>query len=820
MRFADSDRRDEATGRPGRAARPERGTPRLPRAPATTVLSLQRAAGNAAVSRALAPEPAAEPLPDVPLAAPATEPNAAGSAEVAAEAAAQAGRVDEAAAAALAQVEATGAEEQARTAAVFKEQQAAARGGLDGMVSRVAKDTGTQTRAAAAVAGGAKRQIEQQAVTADQGAARTVGGMADDARQHADAQATRARTGATERTNAAKASPPAADPDIAAGQRRIADTVGQRARTELGRSGDRTASEVRARSTQRQRAVYDPARRQATEQVRTGARDATRALDRGAATTAGAVSRTATKARDAARQAYGKVSAGLAAGDVTARTQLRQWVRDATSRIRIAAARLREAILVNGTALARHVTPGRPAATARATGAVRGAGDDAVAAVTGTAEGVRAGATQLAQGHVGAVAGVGGQAQVAFRRAGDTTGQALAGQAAAFTQHAEQAKGAAVAELQQVPQRASAALATEHAKGREESSGAVAEAARTEAAWATDAAGRARTEGARYEGEAQRLAGDARQANVQRLFEFVDRMRNWLREKCGNILGGILSGILLALPAILLTVGLILAGPVGWVTLAVLFVVGAGLGIYGRFAEFNADHGHGPSFWQGVGLVLLGIADITGIPYIVEAAVGHRAFAPKPMGEFERWERGTQGVINLALIVAGGAKRVLGKGGAPGERPPGVPPERVPGEAIPDRPPGETVPARAPVTRARMTELVRDMESGRPVEFTADHADALRMNAELASGKWASIVQTQGRAPWASIRNQMMLTRWRFLPRAPEAAQVLRNALNRLPDGPEKVEMLGRLDAWLNGSPQPPGPTPVPVPNPPYEDDE
>ena len=68
------------------------------------------------------------------------------------------------------------------------------------------------------------------------------------------------------------------------------------------------------------------------------------------------------------------------------------------------------------------------------------------------------------------------------------------------------------------------------------------------------------------------------------------------------------------------------------------------LGTYNRFSAYCADHGgRGPSFWEGVGLVGLGIADLTGIPCIAEAAVGRRAFAPKPMSDFERWERGTEG---------------------------------------------------------------------------------------------------------------------------------------------------------------------------------
>ena len=96
-----------------------------------------------------------------------------------------------------------------------------------------------------------------------------------------------------------------------------------------------------------------------------------------------------------------------------------------------------------------------------------------------------------------------------------------------------------------------------------------------------------------------------------------------------------------------------------------------------------------------------------------------------------------------------------------------------------------------------MTELIRQIESGEPFEFTPEHAEALRMNAELATAKW--VPADDGRIRWGSIRNQLQLTRWRFLPRLPEVAAILRTALMRLPEGPERVEMLGLLDRWVGG---------------------
>jgi hypothetical protein len=44
------------------------------------------------------------------------------------------------------------------------------------------------------------------------------------------------------------------------------------------------------------------------------------------------------------------------------------------------------------------------------------------------------------------------------------------------------------------------------------------------------------------------------------------------------------------------------------------------------------------------------------------------------------------------------------------------------------------------MTKARMIEIIKKIDSGEPVEFTAEVAEALRMNAELASGKWIKLI--------------------------------------------------------------------------------
>ena len=144
----------------------------------------------------------------------------------------------------------------------------------------------------------------------------------------------------------------------------------------------------------------------------------------------------------------------------------------------------------------------------------------------------------------------------------------------------------------------------------------------------------------------------------------------------------------------------------------------------------------------------------------------------------------------------------------PKEAPPPGP--TVPKDAPPPVDTGKTAPSDMPAktvepgeTAPRMQEPIREMESGKPVKFGPRHAEALRQNAQAATAKWLKLAE-KGRVPWESIRNQMKLRRWRFLPEAPEAAQILRDALERLPAGPERAELLEMLERWLKGPPEPP----------------
>lgn len=785
-------------------------------------------AGPDAIGAAVAETPPVAALPPV------TElpADAAADPETAAVVSQQSARVLAAAADSEQALDAAAATERDRLTAHFAQQEVQADAGRAAATARITAGAVAAQARVTGAAQAARGQVTGQAVTAQEATDTQVTAMSTAAQSEAATQAARATTTAASLVDAAKAPPTSADADVASGQARIDAAVADRARSEVPAAGAQTADAVRSRSVERQEQVYGPARAQATSQVREGAQQAAAAITSGETTAAGAVAATSTQAASAVVAAHTQARHALTAGRHTALVALEQWATTARSRMRAAASELAASLGAQGATLAGMTPRMRRRAAATAMQSLVTAGDEAVSAVGDTRTSLLQGMAQFAGGHADVVAGIGDRLAGGFGSAGDAAVGAMQRPAEAYGRTAQQAGDEAGNELAQAPTRATRALAAEHERGLAETSGVVDRAADQQRSWVTDAASKARTGSATYEDEATRLRGEAERAPVQRLFgELIAGMRSWLRDKLGDVLGGIVSGIILALPAIVIAVGLLLAGPVGWGVLAVLLVVGAGLGIYGRFSEYAADHGgQGPSFWEGVALVGLGIADITGIPYIVEAVVGQRAFAPEPMTPFECWERGTQGVINLALLVAGGAKKLFGRGAAgepvptervpaPGERGP-APGERVPapGERGPTPVEAEAPAPRGPITKARMIELIKQIDSDEPFQFTPEHADALRLNAELATTKTFAPESGTGRIRWASIKSQLGLTRWRFLPRAPEAARILRAGLERLPEGPERAELIRMLDAWT-GTGGSGTPVPVPVPAPRDQDD-
>ncbi|RLK55002.1 hypothetical protein CLV68_5394 [Actinokineospora cianjurensis] len=548
---------------------------------------------------------------------------------------------------------------QDRLSATVSTQEATAVAALGSLRANVSAQSSAQAAAAQAASTGTRATVRARAGAGVTAAHARIDVMGEESRAAGQREAERA---VRETPAASAARPPAAagDPDIAAGQDRIGQAVADKAGGELARSGGEAAGQVRAGVAAAQSSLYDPAKESAASQVRDAADQTDRALVEGTATAVSALRATGSRTVETAARGHQRFVAALRAGRQTAVGDLAAWGAESRGRLRDTAARLGAGLVDHARSLAGLVA-GRARPVEDPVGVVRAAGDQVSQGIDDAAGGLVEGAGQLASGHQEAVGGVGEQAAGAFGRVGEAAGAALRQGAAAFAGQAGQTRDAMTAELDRVPAVAGDALGARHRSTVDGHAGAVDRSVEAQRGWVSDARSRGAQGAVRFAGEAERLTGQARSQPVQRwLAEIVGRMRNWLREKCGDVLGGILSGLILSIPTIIIGVGLLLAGPVGWTVLAGLLVVGVGLGIYGRWQEYKADHGgNGPGFLAGLGLVGLGIADLTGIPYIVEAAVGQRAFAPTGMSDFERWERGTQGVVNLALLVAGGAKKLF-----------------------------------------------------------------------------------------------------------------------------------------------------------------
>ena len=686
-----------------------------------SMMAVQRSAGNRAVAQLLqnrAPRrDAAELEGEAPsLALPAVEapaeapPSRIGEEVVAATVEGQP-TIDAAVAHAGAELDGAADRQEAGLRKAFSQQAAAVDRSVKTMAAAVRTSSAARSAAVAASAAQTTAAVRTSGATAKVAANATIGGLAAEAAGTGQQEANRATTSASAHVAAARPKAGVGEPEVAEGKRRIADDVTAKARRELSAAGARTAQAVRSGVGELRQKLYGPAGAKAAEQVASVVASTTRATQQGLGAARSGIERTARGSVAMGERASREIRRAVQAGERQALADVRAWTRSGHARIAAAADQMKHSILQQARAFAAQVGQGPlPRRRAAQVGSevkagVRAAVDATRANVQQATAGAAQGMGELATGHAAAVGQVGPAATAGFQRSGQAAVAAQAQTAAAFTAHATAASGGVSGELSQLPARASAALAPEHQRRTGDLRNLVDDADSRQAAWSGDARSRGEAGTGRFDAEANRL-GDA--ASSRSSVESVQRWsfggliasaRSWLRENLGDVLGGIISGILLSLPAIVIGVGLLLAGPVGWGVLAGLLVVGAGLGIYGRFRDYSHDHGgRSPSVLQGLGLVGLGIADITGIPYIVEGLAGQRAFAPTTMNRFESWERGTQGVIGLGLLIAGGAKKLFGEGPraeVPIEpRPVEVRPGEVrPGEVTPAEPPPEVVPA-------------------------------------------------------------------------------------------------------------------------------
>jgi ElaB/YqjD/DUF883 family membrane-anchored ribosome-binding protein len=132
--------------------------------------------------------------------------------------------------------------------------------------------------------------------------------------------------------------------------------------------------------------------------------------------------------------------------------------------------------------------------------------------------------------------------------------------------------------------------------------------------------------------------------------------------RVGNFLLGALKAIaivaavlvvaaVIAVIAIALGVSAAVLATIAAVLVVVALVVVAVVGIYSRWQEYRAIQGMDPDFWTGLGIVVVGILDITGIPSMIEGISGKKAFSGKELTDFERGETFTNGLLSLISTI-------------------------------------------------------------------------------------------------------------------------------------------------------------------------
>jgi hypothetical protein len=306
-------------------------------------------------------------------------------------------------------------------------------------------------------------------------------------------------------------------------------------------------------------------------------------------------------------------------------------------------------------------------ATTSAVTSINARGDRAQATLVG---GGQTFAQQLAQGHGQFTSKLGGLVDFATRTISEKVDAGLAYQ----DQWVERARGEARSASQQIGQRYDTLKAEADAQN-----------SAAQRSWLSDAWGA--------------VTG------------WIDSVRQAFLRKLGNFWGGLLFGILSAIVIVVIglaigwavgaIVGLFIASStVAAIVTAVILIGGAiGIAIYARFQEFYADNpGQDAGFWRGLGLVGLGIADLTGIPYMIEGIAGQRAFGAKmnTAQSAERFGMGLVFFITAGIATWRGVKWFRGRAptAPPVERPPV---ERPP--ADPNRAPVD--PNRAPADPAR-----------------------------------------------------------------------------------------------------------------------
>jgi hypothetical protein len=667
----------------------------------TTMLAV---AGNEQMARFLAPPsgdrgpveaPARVPVPLSPAAAqlPSLSPDLAAAGQAAFDA------IRSAAARLSAQAGGAAAQARGELTAAYDGQIKATLAGTEAAVAAIAA-AADQERSGLST-GDAERQ---RLATAYQAEATQVTAHVDGLRQEAagrsEAEAARAVAESTQRAAAilaeAQTTPVDSDPGVARTQRGVAQQIAEQTADQCRQAGVQLATRIRQQTATHIATAYDQSLRQYLAGLDQAQAQTASVLGDSTGQAGTHIDRARQQATTAARTLGGNTVAALERERAAALAEVDAWETTTASGLESAGAHAREALAVS------LADPDTSSGVDAAPPTLRSRADNAAGqAVTALADLYTALTGRLGEavrGRCTAAEQAGAQVAQGLRAGAEGTAQELRGIAASLRESLAGGAAGGETQLASAAQRFRATTGETHtsflsalAKAVDDGLAAANDLlarSRAETATATERVAAEHTgdtaqhtgDTAQHTGDTARHTGDtARQQHAGVLAApdpgIWDRVSGWaadkytraragladaLGQRLGGFVSGVLQGLAMAGVGVLLGLGIIALAGVSLIAAlvagAVVLLGGIALGIYSRFQEFYHDNAGQPAgFWRGLGLVGLGIADLTGIPYIIEGLVGRRAFGAR-LSPFEASERIGMGLAFIVTLVASAIK--------------------------------------------------------------------------------------------------------------------------------------------------------------------
>jgi hypothetical protein len=582
----------------------------------------------------------------------------------------------------------------------FSAQRAAIGAAHENAAAQTAADAATHRASVDAATQAASARIDGAHQAAQQGGLDAIEASRAQGRAAADTQSARA-VAESERCAAGFEPAPAAtgEPDLAQAQERASSQISGRVREQCVQTGAQAAGRIDQTAAEFEATAHAPMLDAFQSQIGQAAADTSTHLTAAATGAHGQIDAIAAHGATAAEQAAQQALTQLGLQEAAAAQEIDRWEEQAIEAIVVAAQRLRAPLLSQAAEAASELeTCDDEEAVAegvqQTVAAIDRAGSDATAELDEASAGMTAGLDELTGARRTAAGEGTEQVAAAISQAHADTGSAM--QQAAGRHGEAAAQGAQDVETRLGEAHGQFATQTQASTAQMESAvtRVADEAGAGQEALVADGHARAASTSQeladRYtalKAEADQRSAQATQAEggvldraVEAIGGVLASVRNWFKSTFGDFFGGLMYGILAGLAIVvgaywgLLLVGasLVMAGAsagAAAAVVAVIAVVGAlALSINNRFSEYYADNkGKDAGFLVGTALVLLGILDLTGLPYILEGAFGWRMFGKRLEG-FERWERLGLGLVFFGTFLL--MLKALLRGRALLERPP------------------------------------------------------------------------------------------------------------------------------------------------------